>query len=62
MNLLMVPWRFIVSVFITVLYFVLWRNWFIEALDISVILAVIGTLMLASLYKCDIYQILKRLR
>ena len=62
MKLLMVSWRFIVSVFVIVLFFIIWRNCFSETFGISFILAVIGTIMLATLYKRDIYKILKRIR
>ena len=60
MNLLVVSLRFIVAVCIMVLYFIIWRYYFVDELLYGTMTAVVGSSLLMAIYWQDIRNLLQR--
>ncbi len=60
MNLLVVSLRFIIAVCLMVLYFIIWRFYFVNDLLYGLMTAVVGSSLLVSVYWQDIRNLLQR--
>ena len=60
MRLLIVRVRFLVSVCVMVIYFIIWRCWFINALGVGLLLSVLGTMIMLIFYRYEVGQLIRR--
>ena len=60
MNLLIVTGRFLLAIGVMAMYFTVWRCWLINELGMSLIVAVLGTVILLVLYKHEVGMLMKR--
>lgn len=60
MNLLVVSLRFIAAVFLMMLYFIIWRFYFVNDLLYGLMTAVVGSSLLVAVYWQDIWKLLQR--